>query len=109
MDSLVLQLLHKVSGEWNRKGREFNLAIAKASTNSLTKDSAVERALRGVVDEATKLLKNMEAIEERYATGKDVSSAKQRLIKASSVKIYDLIKSGNKLKFSMWGYCTQKL
>ena len=42
----VVLLIHKVSGEWHRKGKEFNIAVAKASVSPLTKGSAVEATLK---------------------------------------------------------------
>ena len=106
MTSLIASV-HKVSGEWNRKGREFTMAVAKSSCNHLTSESAVEAALQSTVKQGEEMVKQMDKVETDWAKGIDVDYNTQIYIKKKVDDVYDLIKSGNKLKLPLRGilYC----
>ena len=97
----LISLVHKVSGEWNRKGREFTIAVAKSSCNNLTTGSAVEAALQKAVVSGEGLMEGMDKIETDYAKGNDVSYKVQAQIKQDVDSVYEIIKSANKLKLLM--------
>ena len=99
----VVLLIHKVSGEWHRKGKEFNIAVAKSSTNPLTKGSAVEAALKAKIKEAAALVMEMEHVETCYVTNIPVTEQQQREVKKAAEDVYEKIKAGNKLKCLTWG------
>ena len=101
----LIAMVHKVNGEWNRKGREFTIAVAKSSCNHLTAGSAVEAALQTAVKTGDEMVKIMDKVETDYAKAIDVDYKTQNEMKKNVDKVYDLIKSGNKLKLTMRGFC----
>ena len=97
MNGLVAQI-HKTSGEWFRKSREFQLQVLKSAKNEMTAGSKVEQALQTVIDNGNKHVGEMQAVETAYATRAEVPHSQQCDCKVSVQKINDLVKSGNKLK-----------
>ena len=99
----VIPLLHKVNGEWNRKAREFTLAVAKSGLNAMTKGSSTEKTLQIVIDKGNVKCSKMYEVEVMHATGQQVSVSRIQELKANSDDVYELIKTGNKLKLTLWG------
>ena len=99
----AVQIVHKLNGEWNRKKREFNLVVAKSSLNKFTMGSAVESTLKNIIKEGTELADGMDEIETLYAIGKVVDTKRLQDMKDDADKVYTLIRSGNKMKFTDWG------
>ena len=97
----LIAMVHKVSGEWNRKGKEFTIAVARSSCNNLTAGSAVEAALQHANTEGEELIRKMDKVETEYVKDIHVNYTTQTEIKQDVDSVYDIIKRGNKLKLLM--------
>ena len=94
----VIVSIHKASGEWHRKHREYAIAVVKSKQHETTKDSKVEKALEGCVQRGNNMLNTVGDIEALHATKALVSHDRQVECKNTVSKIYELIKAANKLK-----------
>lgn len=99
MQNLCVQI-HKISGEWYRKGREFEITLLKSNTHALTRGCPLETSLEEVCTKAKEYITVLQVIESQYARKAKVQTS-QRLETVSIFKrMGELTKCGNKLKFS---------
>ena len=108
MNALLAQI-HKVGGEWNRKSREFNLAVVKSKHNKMTAGSQVQIALEEVIEHGNEKVKKIDNVETMYHTGKFIEASEVQDAKGEADEIYELIKHGNKLKLFRGGYTISAL
>ena len=101
MQNLCVQI-HKISGEWYRKGREFEITLVKSNNHALTRGCPLETSLEEVCTKAKEYVTTLQGIESEYARKVRIQIS-QRIETVSIFKrMGELIKGGNKLKFS-WG------
>ena len=94
----LLMPIHKVGGEWNRKGREFHLAVVKSKHNKMTAESQVQKALEEVMIEGNAMVTKMDNVETMHHTGELIGASEVQDTTTAAADVYELIKTGNKLK-----------
>ena len=98
MNSLISSI-HKVSGEWHRKSREYSIAVIRSKQNQTTQGSKVEHGLEVCIQRGNNLRDLIADVETMYATKTPVTHERQLDVKSTIAKIYEMVKAANKLKF----------
>ena len=101
MDSLV-QNINKTYAQWSKVKREFQLTVTKSQANPLSKDSAVEKRLVGIMQRGDELYGQLRSCEEKYVLNQIINQDEQ--MKAASVMtdLVSLAKGGQKTKLFRW-------
>ena len=94
----LIQGINKTYAEWSKRKREFQLAITKSKTNSLSAGSAVEQRLEDTMAKGDIEYGKLRAIDEKYVLNEVITQEEQLMSANAMHELVKLSKSGLKIK-----------
>lgn len=101
--STLITNIHKADGEWSRKRRDLNMAIARCTMNSATANTPAQFQLQNNVDQADGIATELSELERRHVTGHLISHTEQNEAKKKMTDLLQITKDSNKIKSFLRG------
>ena len=96
----LIQSIHKMNGEWNRKHREYSILHAKAANMKVCNGTEILKRLKAKTEEGQMMDAQLRALEEKHVLDNIVDKSEQIKAKYIIGEFANVIKDLAKIKLS---------